>query len=56
MELTATVEVGSGCVNCLHVLSCCASMFAAIREEKDHFFTSLQDALSAIPSNLMNVL
>ena len=46
--VTATLDVGGGQQ---HVLSCYAPTFAASREDKDIFFDTLQQALSAIPSN-----
>ena len=47
--ITATLEVGNGSGECLHVLSCYAPTFAASRKEKNTFFGNLQDALSSIP-------
>jgi len=49
--VVATLDVGRGSCGRLHVLSCYAPTFAASREEKDHFFDTLQQALSVIPSN-----
>ena len=40
----------------LHVLSCYAPTFAASREEKDNFSSSLQEALNSIPSQECYVL
>ena len=47
----ATLDVGGGNGGKLHVLSCYAPTFAASRDEKDAFFDTLQQALSAIPVN-----
>ena len=48
--VTATLKVGSGRCDFLHVFSCYAPTYAASREEKDNFFDSLQQALSAVSS------
>ena len=48
--VTATLKVGSGRSDHLHVLCCYALTYAASREEKNEFFDTLQHALSEIPS------
>ena len=48
--MTATLEVGSGRCDFLHVFSCYAPTYAASREEKDNFFDILRQALSVVPS------
>ena len=48
--VVATLKVGNGRNDHLHVLSCYAPTYAATREEKDEFFDTLQQALSGIPS------
>ncbi len=48
--VSATLKVGSGSRDVLHVLSCYAPTFAASREEKENFYSSLQEALTVIPS------
>ena len=50
-QVIATLDVGGGNGGKLHVLSCYAPTFAASRDEKDAFFDTLQQALSAIPVN-----
>ena len=49
--VTATLKVGSGRSDCLHVLSCYAPTYAACREEKNEFFDTFPHALSEIPSD-----
>ncbi len=49
--VSATLQVGSGTNDQLHILSYYAPTFAASREDKNTFYATLQDALSAIPSN-----
>lgn len=48
--MTATLKVGSGRCDFLHVFSCYAPTYAASREEKDNVFDILQQALSVVPS------
>ena len=47
--MTATLKVGRGRNDVLHVFSCYAPTFAASREEKDKFSDILQQALLAVP-------
>ena len=54
--MSVTLRVGRGSRDVLHVLSCYAPTFAASREEKDSFYSSLQEALTAIPSQECYVL
>ena len=55
--ITATLKNGGGRhPHNLHVISCYAPTFAASREEKDHFYNDLQQALDEIPSNDMYVM
>ena len=49
--VSATLKVGNGFRDRLHILSCYAPTFAASREDKNIFYATLQDALSAIPSD-----
>ena len=48
--VTATLKVGSGRCDFLHVFSFYAPTYAASREEKDNVFDILQQALSVVPS------
>ena len=49
--MTATLKVERGCgAEDLHVFSCYAPTYAASREDKDSFFDTLQQAISAVPS------
>ena len=49
--VTATLQVGRGSNDHLHVLSCYAPTFAASREDKNSFFDTLQDGILSIPSD-----
>ena len=49
--VTATLQVGRGSHDHLHILSCYAPTIAASREDKNSFFDTLQDALLSIPSD-----
>ena len=49
--VTATLQVGRGSRDHLHVLSCYVPTLAASREDKNSFFDTLQDALLSIPSD-----
>ena len=49
--VSANLKVGNGSRDRLHILSCYAPTFAASRKDKNIFYTTLQDALSAIPSD-----
>ena len=49
--VSATLKVGNGSRDRLHILSCYAPTFAASREDIQHFLCYLQDSLSAIPSD-----
>ena len=54
--VSATLKVGSGSRDVLHVVTSYAPPFAASREEKDNFYSSMQEALTAIPSQECYVL
>ena len=54
--VSATLKVGSGSRDVLHVVSCHAPTFAANREEKDNFYGFLQEELTVIPSQECYVL
>ena len=54
--VSAILKVGCGRRDVLHVVSCYAPTYGASREEKDSFYSSLQEVLSAIPSQECYVL
>ena len=54
--VSVTMKVGGGCTDVLHVVSCYAPTFAASREEKENFYSKLQEVLSCIPSQECFVL
>ena len=54
--VSVSLRVGSGSRDVLHVLSCYAPTIAASREDKDTFYSTLQEALSSIPSHECYVL
>lgn len=49
--ISATLKVGGGRSDFLHMLSCYAPTFASSREDKDSFYDTLQQALSSIRSD-----
>ena len=51
--MSVALSIGS---NVLHVVSCCAPTIAASKEEKDDFYSMLQEVLSFIPSQECYVL
>ena len=54
--VSAALKIGSNGIDVLHVVSCYAPTFAASREEKDKFYSMLQEILSSIPSQEHYVL
>ena len=54
--VSAALKIGSNGIDVLHVVSCYAPPFAASREEKDKFYSMLQEVLSSIPSQEHYVL
>ena len=54
--IMAILVSGSCSWDCIHVLSCYAPTYASSREEKEAFFDSLQQAISAVPPNETSVM